>query len=92
MRLIDADKAIEIWKDKDYIKFLSQEEKAKMLLDAIPTEHPQRKTGKWIANPYKVYGHSLNYECSECGKRIINFSDYCPNCGAEMEGVDEISD
>ena len=38
MRLIDADKAIEIWKEKDFIKFVGQEEKAKMLLDAIPTE------------------------------------------------------
>lgn len=38
MRLIDADKAIEIWKEKDFIKFVGQEEKAKMLLDALPTE------------------------------------------------------
>ena len=38
MRLIDADKAIEIWKEKDFIKLVGQEEKAKMLLDVLPTE------------------------------------------------------
>lgn len=38
MRLIDADNAIEIWKEKDFIKFVGQEEKSKMLLDVLPTE------------------------------------------------------
>lgn len=38
MRQVDADKAIEIWKEKDFIKFVGQEEKAKMLLDVLPTE------------------------------------------------------
>jgi len=38
MKLIDADKAIEIWKEKNFIKFVGQEKKAKMLLDVLPTE------------------------------------------------------
>lgn len=35
-RYIDADKAIEIWKDQDYIKLSSQETNARIMLDAVP--------------------------------------------------------
>ena len=41
VRLIDANEAIKIWKDKDYIKLLGQEQKAKMLLDLVPTFEAQ---------------------------------------------------
>lgn len=34
-RYIDADKAIEVWKDQNYIKLSSQEAKARIMLDAI---------------------------------------------------------
>lgn len=36
-RYIDADKALEIWKDQDYIKLSSQENKARIMLDAVPS-------------------------------------------------------
>lgn len=36
-RYIDTDKAIEIWKDQDYIKLSSQETKARIMLDAVPS-------------------------------------------------------
>lgn len=36
-RYIDADKAIEVWKDQDYIKLSSQETKARIMLDAVPS-------------------------------------------------------
>ena len=36
-RYIDADKAIEIWKDQDYIKLSSQETNARIMLDAVPS-------------------------------------------------------
>lgn len=36
-RYIDADKALEIWKDQDYIKLSSQETKARIMLDAVPS-------------------------------------------------------
>ena len=54
------------------------------LLDAIkelPSVTLQRPKGKWINGNYHI-------RCSECGEdypyRLRNF---CPNCGARMEGA-----
>lgn len=46
------------------------------------------RTGHWLkANPF------LLAECSECGNKALGnhgfdevLTDYCPNCGAKMEG------
>lgn len=29
------------------------------------------------------------YECSQCGRAAMDNSDFCPNCGARMDGGDE---
>ena len=60
----------------------------------LPTIEPERKKGMWIEhNPHK-WGLGIVFECSECGEKIdCEPSNFCPNCGAEMEGQDEkISD
>ena len=48
-------------------------------VDAVPVRH-----GKWAViyydNPLPTVG-----ECSECGS-IRRISNYCPNCGAKMDG------
>lgn len=54
-------------------------------IDAEPVKH-----GKWI---YPTYGKDrFNVtECSICHFQIHRdyFPDYCPNCGAKMEEVEE---
>ena len=45
------------------------------------------RKAKWIEHPHEA---GLNweysrYECSECHVWADDDSDYCPNCGAEME-------
>lgn len=65
------------------------------VIDRQPTIEPERKKGKWI----KVdNGYSYWYECSECGCEPLRskwngrevFSDFCPNCGADMrEGAEQ---
>lgn len=60
--------------------------KAIFALEAEPIKH-----GRWI----KLY-HD-NYKCSECGAwwgsdyndEVINDFNYCPNCGAKMDEVEE---
>ena len=43
------------------------------------------KSGKWrLYSPF-----TDTYECDECGYQVIDESfctNYCPNCGATMEG------
>ena len=66
----------------------------RMIVDGIrnlPSIQPKPKTGHW-----EQYGYSWEdkFKCSECGEeqpkilcgeRIIgHWSDYCPNCGADM--------
>lgn len=36
--------------------------------------------GRW-----KRYGRNLG-ECSNCGEIVATRHNYCPNCGAKMEG------
>ena len=45
----------------------------------------ERKKGKWdtfFSDSYKV--HEIGVECSFCGYRTQERTNYCPNCGADM--------
>ena len=55
------------------------------VLANLPTVHPQRKTGKWKwINDSD--GCIDEVECDQCGDLEIYKSNYCPNCGARMDG------
>ena len=68
-------------------------DRATFAIKQLPTIQPKR--GKWIrTGSGSLYDH---YECSECGKAPkwecmgnnrwkIAFTDFCPNCGADMRG------
>jgi len=55
-------------------------------IEALPPITPQQKTGEWIDG-----------KCSRCGTHAPYWamastyycSDYCPNCGAKMQEVEE---
>ena len=94
-KLIDADKlkrkcqkvATEAWKMKikasiettlnQFIDWIDQAEP----VDAVPVRH-----GKWVDDSNGIEG-AWNY-CSVCGEQAIDLYDYCPNCGARMDGKD----
>ena len=40
---------------------------------------------------WKPFGRNLG-ECSECGEVVAIRNNYCPNCGARMDGDDGNSD
>ena len=51
------------------------------------------KLGRWIGiteyckkNGYIPSGMGIYYWCSECDKEEQKTSDFCPNCGARMDG------
>lgn len=46
----------------------------------------ERPRGRWINRSLKViYPAWERYTCSACGKHSYRY-DFCPNCGAKMEG------
>ena len=67
------------------------------VIDELPSVEPEREKGKWI----NVASGSLidKYICSECKKEPCqkkiditwgwDFTDYCPNCGADMREVQD---
>ena len=53
--------------------------------DVAPVVH-----GRWIEHKKYIFG--TMYDCSVCGSRILNNGhswNYCPNCGAKMDEVNE---
>ena len=73
MRLIDGDALIE--------KFNEAVEEMPTA-DVAPVVH-----GRWIEQEKYTFG--VMYDCSICGDRILDNGhpwNYCPNCGARMDG------
>lgn len=55
------------------------------VIEALPSAQPERKKGKWdtfFYDSYKV--HKIGVECSCCGYRTQERTNYCPDCGAAM--------
>lgn len=80
------------------------EDEIREALDSVPSEEPERETGKWVGiREYcnylrsldgKMYvpsgiGITLKY-CNLCWESAERDTNYCPNCGAEMELVEDI--
>lgn len=91
MRLIDADITIKSIEEvrkimneeiiennrKDLINFVNGLNQACLCISQQPTL--ERPKGKWK----RGFWHII---CSECGADFShNITNYCPNCGAEME-------
>ena len=59
-----------------------------------PTIEPQRKTGQWLLEIGAYFGGHprFRYHCSVCGNveehayADSKCANFCPNCGARMEG------
>lgn len=92
MRPIDADRALEIVRDQgithpnayhltNYATLILREAPT---IDVAPVQH-----GRWVSVP-----HKLARICSVCNRdepyKFANINadvyDYCPNCGAKMDG------
>ena len=60
------------------------------VISKLPSAQPERKKGEWIEKSEKLAPLNTIWwdECSVCGHHAFNrmTTDFCPNCGAEMEG------
>lgn len=82
MRSIDADKL------KEQIDYFMCYEGATIydIIDNSPTVEP--KSGEWIDTGDMEEYWGEEYECSICGAKN-HWDNFCPNCGAKMEGEEE---
>ena len=47
------------------------------------------KTGTWKAHEDSKIPGYWHYGCSVCGCEVEKARNYCPNCGAKLEGFDD---
>lgn len=89
MRLIDADAIINICNSSFWPDTVKMRINELPTIDAVPVVH-----GEWKETPYTDYDDT--WECSVCGEpwTLIegtpqdNLMNYCPKCGAKMDGGD----
>ena len=55
------------------------------LLKTQPTITPERKRGRWETYIISMIDGE-GCRCSECGFEGVPYWEFCPNCGADMEG------
>lgn len=85
MRLIDADVL-----KQDLTRFYDNEVTAKQLIDEQPTVYAEPvKQGEWEWSEY-----ASKWICSNCWHTVEEEDanteyNYCPYCGARMDGVEE---
>lgn len=69
--------------------------------ESAPSVTPTRKVGKWIKHKSNMTCEDVDnlgdedwdgttYECSICHKEYFHTTNFCPNCGSEMEGVEDV--
>ena len=90
-RLVDAN---DLWSDVMMLPhngdMISSEEVEQAIKDAPTVDAEPVVHGRWVK---KTADYVYYYACSECGEPVLKsqwgndfFSDYCPNCGAKMDG------
>lgn len=87
MRLIDADKLLEILKGIHGIEHTRYEDgldTAEAVIDVAETIEPV-KHGHWIDTGRADYYLNKEYRCSCCDSVDYMRSPYCCNCGAKMD-------
>ena len=100
-RYIDADKLYELIRTNDYrlatingsIDYGMFTIGIKQAIDEIPTaDVTEVRHGKWLTweeqfpNRKPTKKNNLGVFCNNCHSHADNMTDYCPNCGARMDG------
>lgn len=64
------------------VRYLRNEIAKTQAVDAEPIRH-----GKWEYVDAPVFGNPYgSYKCDYCGNSMPHKTNYCPNCGAKMDG------
>ena len=79
MRLIDADAL------PKYTGYALSADEVAMAVENAPTIDPVRH-GRWVVIDAE---EPRRYGCSKCKRLSWHMENYCPNCGARMDGEDD---
>ena len=84
--LISRKQAIEVVQSRH---MMLSKEKVLLINDLEKLPSAQPKSGHWIIYTVSPFDGE-DVKCSECGRvACAPYWDYCPNCGARMDGVTE---
>ena len=91
--LIDREQAIAFIDELNAVSFYEANEHSREAYTEIRTAIEQlpsaEKTGRWIfIGEYTCINGFMNrvWKCNQCGWKVADDSNYCPNCGFKMEG------
>lgn len=92
-RYIDADILIERLKfkrdetDKGKKKYSGLECAISQVQKQQTADVVEVKQGKWEKKTFIIFdSEKVGYKCSECNTTWDTSTNYCPNCGAKMDG------
>jgi hypothetical protein len=89
MRLIDADKMRDDWLENGENEYVYDTNAVLESIDEQPTVDAAPVVhGHWKYEPYE-FGYKKDIKCSECYCYVATETDYCPYCGAKMDGKDD---
>jgi rubrerythrin len=87
-RLIDANKMREDWLENGENEYVYDTNAVLDSIDAQPTvDAVEVVHGRW--ERVKFFANATLHNCSICGHAEIRTYNYCPNCGAKMDGGNE---
>ena len=95
-RLIDADALIDdiknnLW-DWETVDGITATTVLKQTISDIGNQPTiEERKGKWLQDKHDIAGYGY-FDCSECGADFYDTYDFCPNCGAKMEGEEDAMD
>lgn len=90
-RLIDESCKSRLYCELYPVTCMKEECEIYMAIEALR----ERPRGKWrkITPEEDEYKSFMGWlECTNCRSEVAIFSNYCPNCGARMKGVDDEHD
>ena len=93
-RYIDADKVLETMRSNmDMQELYLPIHFIDFVIDEMPTADVEPvRHGRWIEHPDDIFPLESTIECSVCGEQEnvdIHNDNFCPNCGARMDGGEE---
>lgn len=84
--ILERDKNYQVFATAEVKQILADVVEAQPTVDAVPVVHGWWK--EWWPGDCSLImtGEEMLFECSVCTAKFANQSNYCPNCGAKMDG------